>query len=108
MTGPEHTAEQSDLPAIDKVVHEPARMAILSVLDAVAQADFTFLETMLGLSKGNLSSHLTRLEVAGLITVKKSFHGRRQRTTVRITAQGRQARDKHWEQLERLHDLMRD
>lgn len=108
MTGPEHTAAQSDLPAIDKVVHEPARMAILSVLDAVAQADFTFLETMLGLSKGNLSSHLTRLEVAGLITVKKSFHGRRQRTTVRITAQGRQSREKHWEQLERLHDLMRD
>jgi len=83
-------------------------MAILSVLDAVAQADFTFLETMLGLSKGNLSSHLTRLEVAGLITAKKSFHGRKQRTTVRITARGRRAREEHWEKLEKLHDLMRD
>ena len=108
MTGPEHIAAQTDLPTIDKVVHEPARMAILSVLDAVAQADFTFLETMLGLSKGNLSSHFTRLEVAGLITMKKSFRGRRQRTTVRITAQGRRAREEHWEQLERLHDLMRN
>lgn len=108
MTVPEPTPAQTDLPAIDRVVHEPARMAILSVLDAVAEADFTFLETMLGLSKGNLSSHLTRLEVAGLITVKKSFRGRRQRTTVCITAQGRRARKEHWEQLERLHDLMRD
>lgn len=108
MTGAEPTAAQTDLPAIDKVVHEPARMAILSVLDAVAQADFTFLETMLGLSKGNLSSYLTRLEIAGLITVRKSFHGRRQRTTVRITAHGRRAREEHWEQLERLHDLLRD
>ncbi|XVX20816.1 transcriptional regulator [Actinomycetota bacterium] len=81
-------------------------MAILTVLDAVDDADFTFLETMLGLSKGNLSTHLTRLEEAGLIAVTKSFRGRRPLTTAAITDRGRAARAEHWEQLERLRNLM--
>lgn len=90
------------IPQVDRVVHEPARMAILSVLDGVADADFLFLESLLGLSRGNLSSHLAKLEAAGYVEVTKSFRGRRPHTTVRITDTGRRAREAHWAALEAL------
>lgn len=103
-SGAPTSAEGFDVADVDKLVHEPARMAILSVLDAVAEADFRFLETTLRMSKGNLSSHLSKLEEAGLVTIEKGFRGRRPHTTMRITDDGRQARARHWEQLERLRD----
>lgn len=90
------------IPQVDRVVHEPARMAILSVLDGVADADFLFLESLLGLSRGNLSSHLATLESAGYVQVTKSFRGRRPHTGVAITDAGRHAREAHWAALEAL------
>lgn len=91
--------------AIDKLVHEPVRMALLSVLDGVAEADFSFLQRTLQLTQGNLSAHLSRLEVGGLVTVTKSFKGRTPRTTVAITRAGRSARERHWQQLDALRAL---
>ena len=58
---------------LDRLVHEPGRLAILTVLSAVADADFVFLQRTTGLTKGNLSSHLAKLEDAGLVTIEKRF-----------------------------------
>jgi DNA-binding transcriptional ArsR family regulator len=99
------TAPGPGLPAIDRLVHEPVRMALLSVLDGVAEADFAFLQRTLRLTQGNLSAHLTKLEGGGLVVVTKSFQGRTPRTTVQITASGHDARVRHWSQLEALRAL---
>jgi DNA-binding transcriptional ArsR family regulator len=84
---------------LDRLVHEPARLLILGVLANVKVVEFTFLEKMSGLSKGNLSSHMSKLEAAGLINVKKRFRGRRPLTELRITAKGRKALNRYREQL---------
>lgn len=91
--------------AIDRLVHEPVRMALLSVLDGVSEADFAFLQRALQLSQGNLSAHLSKLEAGGLVSVTKSFKGKTPRTSAAITLAGRQARVRHWKQLEALSSL---
>ena len=93
--------EQS-IPAIDRVVHEPARLAILTVLVACERADFLFLERATGLSRGNLSVQLTRLEDAGLIEIEKTTHRKRTLTTAALRDRGRWALDAYWRQMEAL------
>jgi DNA-binding MarR family transcriptional regulator len=90
---------------LDRLVHEPGRLAILTVLSSVTDADFVFLQRTTGLTKGNLSSHLTKLEDAGLVTIEKRFIGRRPNTAVGLTRRGRERITRHWEQLERLRTL---
>lgn len=90
---------------VNKLVHEPARLAILSVLDGSVEADFLFLQTMLGLTKGNLSSHLSKLEDGGLVSVRKEFKGRTPRTTLAITEPGREALAEHWARMEAIRRL---
>lgn len=77
--------------AIDRLVHEPARLAILTVLASAEQVEFGFLETICRLSKGNLSSHLSKLEAGGLVAIEKSFRGKRPLTRASITDAGRNA-----------------
>ncbi|MBD8874035.1 transcriptional regulator [Rhodanobacter sp. DHB23] len=77
--------------ALDRLVHEPARLLILAVLVNAREVEFGFLEQVSGLSKGNLSSHVGKLEAGGLVEVKKSFRGKRPLTELRITAAGRKA-----------------
>ncbi|HEX7081534.1 MAG TPA: transcriptional regulator [Gammaproteobacteria bacterium] len=88
--------------AADKLVHEPARLAVLTALSACESADFVFLQRLTGLQSGNLSQHLAKLEQAGLITLSKGFAGKYPQTTARITAAGRKAIDEHWARLEAL------
>ncbi len=76
---------------IDRVIHEPARLLILAYLHEVVSADFVFLMRETGLTRGNLSSHLSKLEAAGYINVKKEFVDRKPRTMLRITKRGRAA-----------------
>ena len=90
------------LAELDRLVHEPARLAILSALSACESADFLFLQRITGLSKGNLSSHVSRLEEAGLIVISKEFIGKTPRTTVRLTPAGRDRVTAHWQDLEQL------
>ena len=90
---------------VDRLVHEPARLAILTVLSSVKDADFVFLQRTTGLTKGNLSSHLSKLEDAGLVAVDKAFVRRRPKTTVALTATGRRRIADHWDRLERLRSL---
>jgi DNA-binding transcriptional ArsR family regulator len=83
----------------DRIVHEPARLAILALLHSVRGADFLFLQEETGLTKGNLSSHLGRLEAAGYIDIEKTFQGKIPRTVCRITAGGRRAFESHCQAL---------
>jgi DNA-binding MarR family transcriptional regulator len=87
---------------LDRLIHEPARLAILTVLSSVQSADFTFLQRTTGLTKGNLSSHLTRLEQAGLVQIRKTFVRKKPNTRVALTPVGKQRVAHHWDQLERL------
>ena len=82
------------MPELDPVIHQPTRlriMAALAALDAEDRADFTFLRDLLGLTDGNLSVHLQRLEEAGYVRVEKTFVGRRPKTWVWATPEGRAA-----------------
>ena len=74
---------------IDKIIHEPARLLILSYLAAIESSDFLFLLRKTGLTRGNLSSHLTKLENAGFIEIRKEFIDRTPHTVLRITNKGK-------------------
>ncbi len=76
---------------IDELVHEPARLLIMAHLYVVDSADFTFLMRQTGLTRGNLSSHLSKLEAAGYVRVKKEFVAKMPLTLLSLTAQGREA-----------------
>jgi len=76
---------------LDRMVHEPARLAILTVLSAAAEVEFLFLLKVTGLSKGNLSAQSKKLEAAGYLETLKAFRGRVPVTSFRITKQGKQA-----------------
>ena len=97
--------EHREEPTFDRLVHEPGRLAILTVLSSLKEADFVFLQRATGLTKGNLSSHLTKLEEAGLVQIKKRFVRKKPNTRVGLTKAGRQRIAHHWEQLERLKQL---
>ena len=75
---------------VDRLIHEPARIAILSLLYVIESADFLFIMNQTGLTQGNLSSHLNKLEESSIIEVIKSFAGKRPRTTLKLTEEGRQ------------------
>jgi DNA-binding MarR family transcriptional regulator len=90
---------------LDRLIHEPGRLAILTVLSSVTDADFVFLQRATGLTKGNLSSHLSRLEDAGLVAIEKRFVRKKPNTKVSLTAEGRRRIARHWDQLERLKHL---
>lgn len=89
----------------DRMIHEPGRLAIMTVLSSVNGADFTFLQQVTGLTKGNLSSHLTKLEMAELLTIEKRFVHKKSHTTASLTKLGRQRISAHWKQLDRLKDV---
>lgn len=97
--------ERSDRLTLDRLIHEPGRLAILTVLSSVKDADFVFLQRTTGLTKGNLSSHLTKLEEAGLVEIEKRFIHKKPNTNVALTAFGKQRIAHHWNQLERLKHL---
>ncbi len=76
---------------IDQVVHAPARLTVLTYLYVVESADFVFLKNMTGLTWGNLSAHLSKLEEAGYVLIEKGFKGKKPHTTIRLTERGRDA-----------------
>jgi DNA-binding MarR family transcriptional regulator len=98
-------SELKDDLVLDRLIHEPGRLAILTVLSSVTAADFVFLQRTTGLTKGNLSSHLTKLEDAGLVEIEKRFVRKKPNTNVALTAVGKQRIAQHWAQLDRLKNL---
>jgi DNA-binding MarR family transcriptional regulator len=81
----------ADLPELDPVVHGQIRLAALSLLSGVDEAEFTFLRDKIGTTDGNLSVHLGKLEEAGYIEVEKKFIDRKPKTLYRMTTKGRTA-----------------
>ncbi len=87
---------------LDRLIHDPSRLAILTVLSECEEADFTYLMTITGLTKGNLSSHLSKLEENKLISIRKIFKMKKPITFLKLTAKGVKATNEHWEKLESL------
>jgi len=83
--------ELQALSDLDRFIHEPARLIILALLSVVVSADFTFVLRQTGLSRGNLSVQMNKLEEAGYLTIQKEFVGKVPRTLLRITDEGREA-----------------
>jgi predicted ArsR family transcriptional regulator len=75
------------------------RLAILKILTSVKEVDFIFLLTTLGVTKGNLATHVNKLESTGLIEVKKQFRGKIPHTSYRITRTGRSQFQKYWDNM---------
>ena len=92
---------------IDRIIHEPTRLRIMMILTGVEQADFNFLVTALGLTRGNLSSHVEKLETAGYLKVKRSFKGKVRNTSYQLTQEGSKALAKYWENLDAVRRSVR-
>ena len=90
---------------LDRTIHEPARLRILMILSGVDVADFNFLLETLGLTKGNLSSHMDKLEKAGYVEVIKSFQGKMPHTDFRLTDAGRAALSAYWAELDSIRKM---
>ena len=79
----------SEILNLDKTIHEPARIVILTLLSVVDKTDFLFLKNSTELTQGNLSSHLAKLENAGYIEIEKTFKGKRPLTLISISKKGK-------------------
>jgi len=87
----ERGGELHPLAEIDQVIHAPARLMVVTYLYVVESADFIFLMRLTGLTWGNLSSHLSKLEEEGYIEIQKEFVGKKPHTMIRLTDKGREA-----------------
>ena len=90
------------LASIDRLIHEPARLMIMAYLYVVDRADFLFLVRQTGLTLGNLSSHMSKLEAVGYIDVEKQFVGKKPRTLLRLTERGRSAFAQYREHMQQV------
>jgi DNA-binding MarR family transcriptional regulator len=87
---------------VDRLIHEPARYLIMSHLYVLEGADFVFLMRQTGLTFGNLSSHLSKLEKAGYVTVKKEFVDKKPHTMLELTRLGRAAFKKYRKSMKKV------
>lgn len=95
-----------DLAGVDRLIHEPARLMIVTILFTAEQVDFLYLLRETGLTKGNLSAHLARLEEAGYVSIEKGYRGKIPQTLCRLTDAGRAAFDNYRKQLRSLADQL--
>jgi DNA-binding MarR family transcriptional regulator len=86
----------------DRLIHEPARLMIVTILAAAESADFLFLERETGLTRGNLSAHLSKLEQAGYINIEKTYRGKIPLTLCSLTDTGRKALQDHRARLKKF------
>jgi DNA-binding transcriptional ArsR family regulator len=94
--------ENPSFPELNRLIHEPARLAILTVLSACESADFTFLQSATGLTKGNLSVQITRLEEARLVHVEKRIRRKKTLTTISLTSRGRWDIKQYWQTIDTI------
>ncbi|MFZ5516938.1 MAG: winged helix-turn-helix domain-containing protein [Candidatus Zhuqueibacterota bacterium] len=92
------------VPDIDRVIHEPARLIIMAYLYVVESADFLFLMRQTGLTRGNLSSHMSKLEAAGYVLVEKEFVAKIPRTMLKLTQAGRDAFQMYRQRMKELFE----
>lgn len=97
-----NTAADSNAPDLDRIIHEPARLQLMSLLYVVESADFILLQQRTKLSAGNLSTHMGRLESAGYVEITKEFVNRKPHTLYKLTDLGRAAFDRYRATLDRV------
>ncbi len=91
---------------INRVVHEPARLMLMATLYVLDSADYTFLMNITGVTWGNLSAHISKLEESGYIEIEKSFKGKRPNTMLRLTTEGRAAFRSYRQKMKLLLDSL--
>jgi len=89
---------------VDRLLHEPSRSVILAILSSIQSADFLYLQRETGLTKGNLTIHLSKLEEAGYLRIEKTYRGKVPLTVCHITRAGREAFENYRQQLKRFID----
>ena len=96
------SSDPRSLADVNRLIHEPSRSVILAILTAVESADFLYLQRETGLTKGNLSVHLSKLEEAGYVNIEKTYRGKIPLTLCRMTEKGRKAFDAYRNQLKQF------
>ncbi len=91
---------------IDRIIHEPARLKIMAQLYVVESADFLFLKNQTDLTFGNLSCHMTKLEKAGYVKIKKEFIGKKPHTMLELTKKGRNAFDNYRKEINKALNIV--
>ncbi|PKO12038.1 MAG: ArsR family transcriptional regulator [Chloroflexi bacterium HGW-Chloroflexi-10] len=94
--------DEQPLYDVDRVIHEPARLLLATILYTADQADFLFLLNETGLTKGNLSAHLSKLEAAGYVEIEKTYRGKVPQTLCRLTEAGRKAFETYRKQMNQI------
>ena len=98
------TPKLDALNEIDRLIHEPARLQIVTLLYVLESADFVFVTQQTGLTWGNLSAHITKLEEGGYVKVEKGFKGKRPQTMLSLTRQGRKAFQSYRQSMKQMLD----
>lgn len=83
--------QDDPLAEIDQLIHAPSRLRVMTYLYVVDSIDFVYLKRLTGMSWGNLSTHLTKLEEGGYISLRKSFQDKKPNTMIQLTGEGREA-----------------
>ena len=105
---PQERNDAGGVGEVDRVIHEPARLKIVALLYVVASADFAFIMQQTGMTWGNLSSHMSKLEAAGYIQVMKEFVNRKPHTMLRLTDIGRAAFREYRQKMKQVLDGLPD
>jgi DNA-binding MarR family transcriptional regulator len=104
MSSPKSADRDNPVTGIDRIIHEPARYLIMAYLSVAESADAIFLQRQTGLTWGNLSSHLSKLEAAGYVAVKKDFLDKKPHTMLAMTDKGRAAFDNYRNRMKQALD----
>lgn len=108
MTHTHTDAKFHQLADIDQIIHAPARLMVLTYLYVVESSDYVFLMRQTGLTWGNLSTHLTKLEDAGYVAIEKEFRGKKPHTIIHLTDQGRAAFREYKKSMQQVLDDLPD
>ena len=108
MAGSQTFPELHSLVDIDQVIHAPARLMVLTYLYVVGSVDYVYLIRLTGLTWGNLSTHLTKLEETSYIAIEKEFRGKKPHTTIHLTQQGRTAFREYKKSMQQVLDDLPD
>jgi len=108
MTEQQGNPDIHPLADIDQVIHAPARLMVLTYLYVVESADYVFLMRITGLTWGNLSTHLAKLEQAGYVVIEKGYKGKKPNTTIKLSERGREAFRQYKRSLQQVLDDLPD
>ena len=101
-------AAEPDQIVLDATIHQPVRLRIVTLLVSVPESDrlaYGFIQRTLGLTDGNLTSHLRKLQAAGFLSITKEFQGTKPRTWIQSTPTCRRAYAEYLSNLERILNL---